>query len=121
MQRTGMGSIGTAVTGAAFFNDWSDPNGKVAMSFEVCARLLKLLLLCPLPRPRFYFLPPFPLHIHIQIKSRLIQMIYLIIRLEAWIPALATQQGKVPTTTMPTSTARMLGESQKNRNGFANF
>ena len=35
MQRTGMGSIGTAVTGAAFFNDWSDPNGKVAMSFEV--------------------------------------------------------------------------------------
>lgn len=34
MQRTGMGSIGTAVTGAAFFNDWSDPNGKVAMSFE---------------------------------------------------------------------------------------
>merc|ERR1719234_2887260 len=33
-QRTGLGSIGTAVTGAAFFNDWSDPNGKVAMSFE---------------------------------------------------------------------------------------
>ena len=39
MQRTGMGSIGTAVTGAAFFNDWSDPNGKVAMSFEVCSHL----------------------------------------------------------------------------------
>ena len=35
MQRTGLGSIGTAVTGAAFFNDWSDPNGKVAMAFEV--------------------------------------------------------------------------------------
>jgi len=33
-QRTGLGSIGTAVTGAAFFNDWSDPDGKVAMSFE---------------------------------------------------------------------------------------
>ena len=43
------------------------------------------------------------------------------IRLEAWILALATQQDKVPTTTMPTSTARMLGESQRNRNGFANF
>ena len=24
-----MGSIGTAVTGGNFFNDWSDPNGKV--------------------------------------------------------------------------------------------
>ena len=43
------------------------------------------------------------------------------IRLEAWILALATQQGKVPTTTMPTSTAPMPGESQSNRNGFANF
>ena len=43
------------------------------------------------------------------------------IRLEAWIRALATQQGKVPTTTMPTSTAPMPGESQSNRNGFANF
>lgn len=32
--RTGLGSIGTAVTGGNFFNDWSDPNGKVAMSFE---------------------------------------------------------------------------------------
>ena len=38
-ERTGMGSIGTAVTGAAFFNDWSDPNGKVAMSFEVSCTL----------------------------------------------------------------------------------
>ena len=35
MQRTGMGSIGTAVTGAAFINDWSVRNGKVPMSFEV--------------------------------------------------------------------------------------
>ena len=34
-QRTKMGSIGTAVTGAAFINDWSDRNGKVPMSFEV--------------------------------------------------------------------------------------
>ena len=34
-QRTEMGSIGTAVTGAAFINDWSDRNGKVPMSFEV--------------------------------------------------------------------------------------
>ena len=44
MQRTGLGSIGTAVTGAAFFNDWSDPNGKVAMSFEVCALVFGDLL-----------------------------------------------------------------------------
>jgi len=42
-QRTEMGSIGTAVTGAAFINDWSDRNGKVPMSFEALQWLIWFL------------------------------------------------------------------------------
>ena len=32
--RTGLGPIGSAVTGAVFFNDWSSPTGSVAMARE---------------------------------------------------------------------------------------
>jgi len=32
--RTGLGPIGSAVTGAVFFNDWSSPSGSVAMARE---------------------------------------------------------------------------------------
>jgi len=32
--RTGLGTIGTAITGGAFFNDWSSPQGDIAMVNE---------------------------------------------------------------------------------------
>ena len=102
-QRTGLGSIGTAVTGAAFFNDWSDPNGKVAMSFEVSNPNNPFEHLATIIK-----VPSSNLHSGIIVDIHF-QNRHLVCRHEAWTPALVTLQEGDPITTMPISTAPMPG------------